>query len=54
VTEDGYALGYASAALRGDKEVVLAAVAQNGLALQSAQPFLQVNFTGLTHTLDQL
>ena len=36
MTEDGYALGYASAALRGDKEVVLAAVAQKSDALQYA------------------
>jgi len=37
VAQDGHALEYASAELKGDREVVLVAVTQHGLALEWAQ-----------------
>ena len=41
VKQNGYALEYASAALKDDREIVLEAVKQNGLALYSASAALQ-------------
>ena len=41
VKQDGFALEYASADLKGDKDIVMEAVKQNGDALQYASADLQ-------------
>eukprot|EP01046_Picozoa_sp_COSAG06_P043885 COSAG06_NODE_5821_length_3257_cov_8.634386_4_plen_312_part_01 len=43
MAQDGWALKYASAALRGDAQIVREAVAKNGLALQYASEALRGN-----------
>ena len=43
VAQNGYALQWASTALKADKDVVLAAVTSFGEALQEATPELQAN-----------
>ena len=43
MTRDGLALQFASLAMRGDRQVVLAAVAQNGDALRYASAAMQTD-----------
>ena len=53
VKQDGYALEYASAALKDDREIVLEAVKQDGEALKYASAGLRNGIFG-TVLLDQL